>query len=242
MPALKPEPATSPATSRPFIDAIDSRIVPEFFYYVTRFLARRTFRRVWLQNDYGAGEALQDRSTLFIGNHNAWWDALTPLLLNQKLLRQTPRAVMEWEQVDRYPFFRRIGCYSIDRKDPRSALNSLRYGINWLNGGTARNLWLYPEGKITNPVLPDSPFESGVGWMLPQLDSHVDVVPLIQHHHMMHHPKPDLFLWIGTPLSREAPGTGKKEITAALQRHINSLKHELALKASEKEPDFVRLI
>ncbi|AXJ01191.1 1-acyl-sn-glycerol-3-phosphate acyltransferase [Cyclonatronum proteinivorum] len=241
---MPPTPAdkAAAAAARPFIDAIDSRIVPEFFYYVTRFLARRTFRRVWLQNDYGSGKALQNRSTLFIGNHNAWWDALTPLLLNQKLLRQTPRAVMEWEQVDRYPFFRRIGCYSIDRKDPRSALGSLRYGIDWLNNGTARNLWLYPEGKITNPVLPDSPFESGVGWMLPQLDSHVDLVPIIQHHHMMHHPKPDLFLWLGTPLKPDTLGSNKKEITASLQRHITSMKLTLAEKAAPKEPDFRRLV
>lgn len=239
-----PAPSITRSEARPFIDAIDSRVVPAFFYQVTRFLAKRTFRAVWLQNDYGSGDALRGRSSLYVGNHNAWWDALTPLLLNQKLLRQTPRAVMEWEQVDRYPFFRRIGCYSIDRKDPRSALGSLRYGIDWLNGGTGRSLFLYPEGKITNPVLAESPFESGVGWMLPQLADHVDIVPLIQLNHMMHNPKPDLFLQLGKPLARETLGSGKKDITAALQRIITDMRQELAERASPKEPgpEFKRLV
>lgn len=218
---------------RPFIDAKDNRFVASFFTVFTKFLAKRTFHRVYLENEYGSN--ISTRSTLFFGNHNAWWDALTPLLLNQYVFKQHPRAVMEWEQVHRYPFFRRIGCFSIDRKDPRSALQSLRYGINWLNSEPGRSLYLYPEGKITNPLLPHSPFETGIGWMTSQLAEHVDLVPLIQHAHFMHHAKPDLFIQVGQPVDRVAMGKDKKEITNQLYDIIKVMKDDLILKASPKD-------
>lgn len=219
--------------SRPFIDAKDNRFVASFFTVFTKFLANRTFHRVYLDNEYGTN--ISTRSTLYFGNHNAWWDALTPLLLNQYVFKQHPRAVMEWEQVHRYPFFRRIGCFSIDRRDPRSALKSLRYGIEWLNKQPGRSLYLYPEGKITNPLLPHSPFETGIGWMTSQLADHVDLVPLVQHSHFMHHAKPDLFIQIGGPVERTSIAKDKKEVTNQLYDIIRIMKDDLILRASPKD-------
>ncbi|MCH8556200.1 MAG: lysophospholipid acyltransferase family protein [Balneolia bacterium] len=221
---------------RPFIDAKDNRFVVSFFTVFTKFLAKRTFRKVYLNNGYG--RKVKNRSTLYFGNHNAWWDALTPLLLNQYVLKQHPRAVMEWEQVHRYPFFRRIGCFSIDRKDYRSALKSLRYGIEWLNNAPGRSLFLYPEGKITNPQLPDSQFETGIGWMASQLEEHVDLVPFIQHSHLMHHSKPELYLQLGSPVDRSGfKASSKKDITASLEAQIKTQQLLFVEKASAKEHD-----
>lgn len=230
------EDITDKTVNRPFIDAKDNRFVASFFTVFTKFLAKRTFRKIYLSNGYGNN--VKGRSTLYFGNHNAWWDALTPLLLNQYVLKQHPRAVMEWEQVHRYPFFRRIGCFSIDRKDHRSALKSLRYGIDWLNTTPGRSLFLYPEGKITNPQLQDFPFETGIGWMASQLERHVDLVPLIQHSHFMHHAKPELYLQLGAAVDRTVfKQANKKEITAALESHVKTLKVSFIEKASAKEHD-----
>jgi 1-acyl-sn-glycerol-3-phosphate acyltransferase len=220
---------------RPFIDAKDNRFVASFFYMFSRFLAKRTFREVRLDNPYGS--RIADRSTLYFGNHNSWWDALTPLLLNQNIFRQHPRAVMEWEQVNRYAFFRRIGCYSIDRTNLRSAMTSLEYGVNWLNKRPGRSLYFYPEGKITNPSLPDSPFESGLAWMIPKLDTHVDLVPLIQHSHMMHHAKPTLFLRVCKPILINELPHGRKELLKALEDIIMYEKAKLVHDASPKTPE-----
>ncbi|MFW6348197.1 MAG: lysophospholipid acyltransferase family protein, partial [Cyclonatronaceae bacterium] len=135
--------------SRPFIPAKSNQLVISFFKYFTRFLAGRLFHAVHFEDAYHTRSA--EKTTLYFGNHNAWWDALTPLLLNEYVLKQKPRAVMEWQQVHDYPFFRRFGCFSIDRDDPRSALKSLKYGIDWLNGTPGASLYFYPEGRITNP-------------------------------------------------------------------------------------------
>lgn len=108
-----------------------SRIFIRLFYRYVLTLYRRRFQAVWLDDT-----AVQPdlRATLYMGNHNAWWDALTPLLLNERVLHQRARAVMDEEQLRRYPFFRRLGVFSIDRKHPRRALASLEHAAELLNG------------------------------------------------------------------------------------------------------------
>ncbi len=224
---------------RPFIDAVDNRLVSGFFYRFSRFLAKRTFKQVWIQNEYGKPSA--ERSTLYFGNHNSWWDALTPLILNNAVFHQRPRAVMEWEQVQRYGFFRRIGCFSIDRSDPRSALKSLLHGVNWLNEEGGRSLFFYPEGKITHPQLSTLQFETGIGWMTQKLEPHVDLVPLVQHSHAMHHHKPSLFIGIGKPVETDR-SAGKKEITQRLKEITESNLGELRELASPKTPELEILL
>lgn len=225
--------------SRPFIPAKPNRLVIGFFKYFTRLLAGRQFHAVYLENEYH--DLQPGKATLYFGNHNAWWDALTPLLLNEYVLKQKPYAVMEWQQVHDYPFFRRFGCFSIDRDDPRSALKSLQYGIDWLNGTPGASLYLYPEGRITNPQQPAPAYETGIGWMHSRLDPQVDMVPLIQHMHFMHHAKPSLFLRLGPPVKRTELPENKKAASTRLQEIAQNEQQAFIQRASEKEPAMPRL-
>lgn len=219
-------------TRNDFIEARENKWIITFFAWYSRFLAGRVFHRVYLEKRY---EPAPGRSTLFFGNHSSWWDALTPLLLNHFKLRQRPRAIMEWEQVNKYPFFRRIGCFSINRGNPKSALQSLLYGIDWLNQ-PGNSLFMYPEGKILNPAASSLSYESGTGWMVPRLDNHVDLVPFTQHIHQMHHHKPSLFIRLGKPVDCDKLGTDKNEITQVLRELSQAELSELIEASSSKTP------
>ncbi len=113
-----------------FISEIDSPVFNRVFYWYSLTLFRRRFRAVWLDDS-----AVQpsSRASLYIGNHNSWWDALVPLLINERVLRQRARALMDVEQLQKYPFFRRLGVFSIDRQHPRKALESMEYAAELLN-------------------------------------------------------------------------------------------------------------
>ncbi|MCH8568476.1 MAG: lysophospholipid acyltransferase family protein [Balneolales bacterium] len=219
---------------RAFIPAKENRLFIHFFYHFSRYLLKHCFHSVYLDAEHIPSK---NSSVLYFGNHHSWWDALIPLILNNKTLKQRPRAVMEWEQVDSYLFFRRIGCFSIDRDDPRSALKSLQYGIEWLNNERNTSLYLYPEGKISNPRLGICPFESGIGYMETRLESHVELVPLIQHSHQMYNSKPRLFIQIGSPIKRDNLPENKKEITAILESEVRLRFDNLVERASVKEPN-----
>jgi len=217
---------------KPFIPAQENQLVMRFFSLYSRLKARNVFNHVYLDQHYVPDSR---RSTLYFGNHSMWWDALTPLLLNTYILKQHPRAVMEWEQVAKYSFFKRIGCFSIDRSDPRSGLKSLQYGVDWLNK-PGNSLYLYPQGKIENPLQSEQNYESGIGWMIPKLHEHVDVVPIVQHAHIMHEPKPSLFIRLGKPITLQSDKRSKNELAQFLKSIADDELRILIKNSSPKKP------
>lgn len=214
-----------------FIPADENRLVQSFFAWYSRYKLNRVFKDVFLDLNYTPNSS---RSTLYFGNHSMWWDALTPLVLNEFYLKQRPRAVMELEQVRKFSFFKKIGCFSINRSDPRSALKSLQYGIDWLNT-SGNSLYIYPQGKLENSANSSFVYETGIGWMLPKLLDHVDIVPLIQHAHLMYDAKPSMFIRVGTPLNKRQIPNGKKESTLYLEELTKSELGSLIDSSSKKE-------
>ena len=123
--------STSQNGSHPlFIPEKESPVFTRIFYRYVLSLYRRRFRAVWLDDRQMPGNRL---ATLYIGNHNSWWDALNPLLLNERVIGKRARAMMDEEQLLQYPFFRRLGVFSINRQHPRKALASLEHAVRLLN-------------------------------------------------------------------------------------------------------------
>ena len=102
-----------------FIPAKESRPVINFFTTYTNFMLWRRFRDIHVQQLY-----LPDSNskTVYFMNHHYWWDGLLPLYLNENRFKQKARALMEDKQMREYPFFSRIGAFSIDL-DKREVLN-----------------------------------------------------------------------------------------------------------------------
>jgi 1-acyl-sn-glycerol-3-phosphate acyltransferase len=165
-----------------------------FFRMYTRNLFRRRFRKVYYDGPYSADS---NRSTLYYMNHASWWDALIPFLLNEYHFRQNARALMDLHQLKRYPFFRKIGVFSVDRENARSALHSLNRTREWLEGEN-NSIYLFPQGGIRNEFSPIV-FEHGIGWLAKSCRN-CDIVPLAIHINSVRGDKPDLFLRTGNAL------------------------------------------
>ncbi len=185
-------------------DFIKEWYLPVFnrlFYGYSLLLFRRRFQAVWVDS---TGLQRSGVSTLFIGNHNSWWDGLIPLLLNEKLIHLRGRAMMDEEQLKKHPFFRLIGTFSINRSAPRKAMQSLEYAAGMLNNapaGKGIGLGVYPEGKITSPESAIT-LESGLVWLTRRLNMNkVDVIPFATHMHAMRSDKPELFIKFGNPVT-----------------------------------------
>ena len=84
---------------------------------------------------------------IIVANHSSWWDAVMPILLSLEACDHDAYGVMEKRQLVRFGFFSRVGMFSIDRENPRSALRSIAYGADLLRN-TGRVLWYYPQGEI----------------------------------------------------------------------------------------------
>jgi len=183
-------------------------------------LFKRRFKHIWLRQEYVPGNSSR---TVYYLNHHSWWDGIIPLLLNEYLLKQKARALMEDKQMRQYPFFRKIGAFSIDRDDPRKAITSLRYAIQSMKRDSA-SLFIYPEGKIT-PAGSPMEFEGGLAWLQSKVPE-ADFVPIGIYMHTIRHDKPELHLQIGQSINPEI-NLSNNEITMAYENELNHILDEL---------------
>ena len=188
-----------------FIPAKESKLFVRVFRHYVWWLFRRKFRRVYIKHDYTPSA---ESKSIYYGNHNSWWDGLIPLLLNEFIFKQRARAIMEDKQMKKYPFFKWIGAFSVDREHPRRAIYTLRYALQSLNR-TGAALYLYPEGTIvpfTSSLQPT--FEGGLTWLTTKVND-VDIVPMHIYINTYNSHKPDLIIWVSRPLQIEEAQTNE---------------------------------
>lgn len=220
-----------------FIPANEHKFVIWFFKWFTFYSMKFRFKNVYFRTNYTPHD--QD-STLILGNHHSWWDGLIPLLINEFVFKQQARAVMEDKQLQKHPFFSRIGAFSINREHLKSALFSLNYCAQWLKN-PGNSLFLYPEGKITS-VTTAIQVEPGFLKILQQTPE-VKVVLMTILINCTHQSKPDLILDIYGPIQIALPTD--KLITV---NGINKIMNERRILIGEqtlrdpKKFDFTKLV
>ena len=120
---------------------------------------------------------------------------------------------MEHKQMRQYPFFSRIGAFSINLEDPRSSIKSLRYAVDSMKRENAC-LFIYPEGKLT-PVSDSLPeFKEGLSWLYQKMDE-IDFVPIVFYIDHSKSDKPDLYISIGESVNRDLV-KNKSELTSSV--------------------------
>ncbi len=131
----------------------------------------------------------------------------------------------------KYPFFSRIGAFSINLDDPKAALRSLRYALQSMKRNQA-SLFIYPEGELI-PASDSKPeFKSGLAWLYQNISEKTDFVPIAFYLRSFRGSKPELYINIGSSTSfpKSLP---KKELTKELELAIYNL-----LKETRKAADF----
>jgi 1-acyl-sn-glycerol-3-phosphate acyltransferase len=185
-----------------------------------RFLLRRAFARVWLGGvPFPDGPA---PSIAFL-NHSAWWDPILTLFLSRSVLGRDAYGLFRGEELQRYPFFRRLGCFGIttDRLDDLRALPP--YANALLTGGPSRTLWVLPQGELLPARMP-LVFRSLMA-RFARTNPDVPLVPVAVRYEFRLDQRAECFVRVG-----EAVYAQPNETAAALSRRLEQrLKQELAL-------------
>jgi 1-acyl-sn-glycerol-3-phosphate acyltransferase len=217
------------------IPATESKTFENIFTWYLRYLFKRRFDRVYFHSSYDPGTL--DTSVYFL-NHYSWWDGLTPILINKIIFRQNMRAMMVEGQLRKFPFFRKLGVFSVDKEHSRKSMNALRYAADSMFREKA-SLFIYPQGKIEDEHIQAIQFESGVAWLYQHLPE-VDFVPIATSMNTRYSEKPRLYILIGKPV--KTPLTGKEEIKLVLEKSLNNLRDEVHFVAEQEFPLWNRLI
>jgi 1-acyl-sn-glycerol-3-phosphate acyltransferase len=218
-----------------FIAAEESPIFRSLFNVYVKNLFKRRFETVWINQQYHPSA---DAKTVYFLNHTSWWDGLIPLVLNTYCFNQQPRAMMEYEQIKKYPFFKKIGAFSVDQESPRHIRASLRYALESMDRENA-SLYLYPEGEI-KPIGRAINFKPGIGWLCNKLKN-VDFVPIGIHMHTIRHDKPELHLWVGKPCEVEK-GKTKSTYSTAFEQSMKKVLDQLHASAGFDDKPYEKLL
>jgi len=216
------------------IPAAESKVFEMFFIPYLRNLYKRRFDRIYYHSAYSPGTL--DTSIYFL-NHYSWWDALTPILINNRILKQNMRAMMIEHQLRKFPFFRKLGVFSVDKEHPRKSLNSLKYAADSMFRDKA-SLYIYPQGKIEDEHIEPLSIESGVAWLYQHLPD-VDFVPIATTMNTRYSEKPRLFIQIGKPLKTSQ--TDKESIKKEFVKRLSELHTEIKFVAEQEFPLWNRL-
>lgn len=181
-------------------------------------------------NAGGAGEPL-----LIVANHSSWWDAALPIVISCGALRHDAYGIMEEAQLARYRFFTRAGIFSIDRDNPRRALESLRYAAALL-GRTGRVLWMFPQGRIVPNDRRPIECEHGIGRLIGMIGE-CTVVPVAFRYEVGREELPLAYISVGEGKRFAGDGT-PRELSAAvasmLTTELDSLRDTLLAESLEE--------
>lgn len=219
---------TTPSSSQ-FIPARESPWFIHLFAFYTRILFSTRFKHIYIDQYYRPDA---ERKTIYYLNHTSWWDGLIPLLLNRKRLKQNARAMMEDTQMMQYRLFSKIGAFSVNLKNPRSTLVSLRYAVDSMERKNA-SLFIYPEGKIVPFSTQKPDFKKGLGWISNQCPE-ADVVPIGIYILTARYSKPELFIRVGKKIAADH-SLDSETLNEIFETEMQKLLHSLC-RDSHKNP------
>ncbi len=161
-------------------------------------LMRRHFHRLLLSGEDRVHHLAPGVPTIFFANHSSWWDAMLPFYLSVARWKMDTYAMMDEEQLAKYPFFRWLGTFSVNRSHGRDAMRTIEYASSLLRG-TDRALWIYPQGELLPNDTRPLAFFSGVEHIARRVGT-INLVPVAFRYEFSHEQRADIYVRIGEPV------------------------------------------
>ncbi len=164
-----------------------------FDIYLTR-LFKRHFSALYL---LGEPPRLDPNlPVLLLPNHSTWWDGFFIHFLNKKIFRRRPYLMMLEEQLRRYPFFSRVGVFSVDPNSAKHTRASLRYAAQLLQD-THNLVCLFPQGELAPWGKRPLQYKRGLELILKLHGAPVNLLPLAMRLEFLGEQLPAAFFLFG---------------------------------------------
>jgi 1-acyl-sn-glycerol-3-phosphate acyltransferase len=132
-------------------------------------------------------------------NHPGWWDPLVSLVLKEHFFpRHTAFTPMDAGALRRYPMFRRMGFFGVERQTRRGAGQFLRTARAVLQSPN-HILALTPQGRFADVRERPVALEPGLGHLARQVEEAVFLPVALEYVHWEER-LPEILVRFGTPL------------------------------------------
>ncbi|KAB2953407.1 hypothetical protein F9B85_05725 [Heliorestis acidaminivorans] len=208
-----------------------------FYQYNLNYLLRRHFHAIYMRGEVDPSTV--QGPMVYMMNHSSWWDGLLVYHVTESCSRGDHYLMMDEAQMSKYRFFRRLGAFSINKKEPREILKSLAYAVRLLEKGAS--VWIFPQGDIYPLEKRPLHFQSGIGHMLRQCID-VPVLPVTLYYSLCQHQKTEASIFFGAPVKQDWSTMNRKDIgrflEVILESQLDEHRQSVALHGTKALPGF----
>lgn len=163
-----------------------------------KLLLKKSFYDFRIINQLPAIDHLQ--SLVITPNHFSWWDGFFVYWLNKKVISKNLFIMMLEEQLKRYWFFQKLGCYSIDLTDSKKMFTSLKYTMELLQD-TNNAITIYPQGEIQFYDKRPIQLRDGIEFLSKKSKSVFQIIPVAFNIHYTNERLPIIYARFGKLLN-----------------------------------------
>lgn len=117
------------------------------------------------------------KALVVIPNHFSWWDGFFVYHLMKLTVKKNVHIMMLEEQLRRYWFFQKIGCYSVNPQNPSSSVSSIKYSLELLSN-PENSIVIFPQGEIEPYEKRPVTYQKGVETLCNKSQTGFDIIPI----------------------------------------------------------------
>lgn len=140
------------------------------------------------------------KSLVMAPNHFSWWDGFFVYWLNKKVLNKKLYVMMLEEQLKRYWFFKKLGCYSIDLNDSKKMITSLKYTLDLIQNAD-NAITMYPQGEIQSYEQRPIQLKGGIDFIAKKSKINFQIIPIAFKIHYTNERLPIIYTRFGKLLN-----------------------------------------
>ncbi|MBS4033228.1 MAG: lysophospholipid acyltransferase family protein [Ignavibacterium sp.] len=164
-----------------------------FFDIYLNNIIKKDFKDFYLVGNIP--ELDNNKGLIITPNHFSWWDGFFIYYLMKKLSTRKIYIMMLEEQLKRYPFFKKLGAFSINQQSPKSIIESINYASSIVSDSSY--FVTYPQGEIEPYEKRPLTVKEGLKKITEKVNIETDVLPVAFKIHHSNERKPFLFAMMG---------------------------------------------
>jgi 1-acyl-sn-glycerol-3-phosphate acyltransferase len=211
---------------------------PRMVHWFARWLRgyfRRNFDGVRISLD-GEPAPPGDQPYLVYTNHPSWWDPVFFILLADVLIPgRRMFGPFDADALAKYPMFRRLGSYPVERSTRKGAADFLRTSRAILAAPDTM-IWITVQGEFADTRQRPLVLQPGLAHLLRRLESGT-VVPLAVEYPFWNERRPEALARFGRPIAAaECTGKSVADLDAVLAERLTETLDGLAEEAISRDP------
>ncbi|MCA1063028.1 lysophospholipid acyltransferase family protein [Rossellomorea sp. AcN35-11] len=208
---------------------IEPRKSPGFQHILSHYLTyqlKKHFYRIWIDDQRKEGNASSGH--LVLANHSSWWDGLMVFYLNDKVIKEDSYAMMSEQGMEDFPFFRKIGAFSVNPESPKDLVKSLKYAEKCLQ--EKKTVWIFPQGREEHLEKRPLSFMSGPGFLI-ERNSEIKITMVTFYYTFRHDQRPELFIQISETAVDATQQHSRKVLTdylrTVMENRLENIKSDI---------------